>query len=264
MIRKTPFTQQHIDILTLYHSLKLSGFGKTKIKKIEEIQRRLKIYTKSSIKNIVDRYYENFLESLEELKKVSVNLSKEDLTKIYNLENLTEKQMNFIFNFLSGMKPVEAAEKAGYSCPAPSASRLLKNKKIQSIFEEQRKIYLETSKFGLIQALGKLESIIEQATTGYEAIESIEKEIARNGKLEQTTEIKTKTVKDLSTAVTAISVWADITGAKAIDGVRDASTRVKIEELEFKREESKVRQDLLKRKIDLIDREKNNSSKLLD
>lgn len=239
MIKKTPLTPKHLEILGLYHSFKNTGFGKTKVERINEIQKRLKIYTKSSIKNIIDRYYDLFLETLEELKKVSENLTKEDLTKIYNLENLSEKQINFIFYCLQGIKPVEAAEKAGYKYPSSTASRLIKKKKIQTIFEEQRKTYLELNKFGLCSVLGILENTIEQANQGYDVVKTIERKSVVDGEETSFKETKTEKIKNLGVVVSAISVWADIMGAKAVDKIRADTVDLKAAEIALKKKQLK-------------------------
>lgn len=218
MIKKTPLSKKHIEILGLFHSLQISGFGKKKSDRIKETQFRLKIYSESSIKNIVNRYYKLFIESLEELEKVSRNITKEGLTKICNLENLSDMQIDFLYYCLQGEKPTAAAEKAGYKHPRDAASKLKKNQKLQSIFEEQKKAYLETSKFGTGEVLGILEKIIGEAS---------------------------EDKKTFGAAIQAISVWGDFLGAKAADGIREKLSDIKKSELTLKKKDVAVKEGLL-------------------
>ena len=218
LIKKTPLSKKHIEILGLFHSLQISNFGKKKDDRIKETQSRLKEYSESSIKNIVNRYYKLFIEYLEELEKVSKNIKKGDLTRIYNLESLSEMQIDFLYYCLQGEKPTLAAEKAGYKHPRDAASKLKKNKKLQSVFEEQKKAYLETSKFGTGEVLGKLEKIMSEAS---------------------------KDNKSFGAAIQAASVWGDFLGAKAADGIREKLSDIKKSELTLKKKEIAVKEGLL-------------------
>lgn len=218
MIKKTPLSKKHIEILGLFHSLQISNFGKKKDDRIKETQSRLKEYSESSIKNIVNRYYKLFIESLEELEKVSKNITKGDLTRIYNLESLSEMQIDFLYYCLQGEKPTLAAEKAGYKHPRDAASKLRKNKKLQTILEEQKKAYMETSKFGIGEALGTLQNIIAEAS---------------------------KDSKSFGAAIQGISVWGDFIGAKARDTIQNKNLEVKKSELTLKKKDVAVKEGLL-------------------
>ncbi|WP_278572688.1 hypothetical protein [Fusobacterium ulcerans] len=139
MIKKTPLSKKHIEILGLFHSLQISNFGKKKDDRIKETQSRLKEYSESSIKNIVNRYYKLFIEYLGELEKVSKNITKGDLTRIYNLESLSEMQIDFLYYCLQGEKPTLAAEKAGYKHPRDAASKLKKIKSCNLYLKSRKK-----------------------------------------------------------------------------------------------------------------------------
>ena len=218
MIKKTPLSKKHIEILGLFHSLQISSFGKKKDDRIKETQSRLKEYSESSIKNIVNRYYKLFTESLEELEKVSKNITKENLTRIYNLENLSNMQIDFLYYCIQWDKPKVAEEKAGYKHPRDAASKLRKNQKLQSIFEEQKRAYLETSKFGTGEVLGILEKIIGEASGDK---------------------------KTFGAAIQAISVWGDFLGAKAADGIKEKLANIKKSELTLKKKDIAVKEGLL-------------------
>lgn len=139
LIKKTPLSKKHIEILGLFHSLQISNFGKKKDDRIKETQSRLKEYSESSIKNIVNRYYKLFIEYLGELEKVSKNITKGDLTRIYNLESLSEMQIDFLYYCLQGEKPTLAAEKAGYKHPRDAASKLKKIKSCNLYLKSRKK-----------------------------------------------------------------------------------------------------------------------------
>lgn len=241
MIKKTPLNKKHIEILGLFHSLQISNFGKKKDDRIKETQSRLKEYSESSIKNIVNRYYKLFTESLEELEKVSKNITKGDLTRIYNLESLSEMQIDFLYYCLQGEKPTLAAEKAGYKHPRDAASKLKRNRKLQSIFEEQRNAYLETSKFGVNNILGILESTMDTAFKGYDVIEYDEKTTNEETVLHK----KIKKVRDFRAVIHAASVWGDFLGAKAADGIREKLSDIKKSELALKKKDVAVKEGLL-------------------
>lgn len=186
-----------------------------------------------------------YLEYLKELENISQNITKEGLTKIYSLENIPEMQIDFIYYCFQGLKPAEAAAKAGYKHPRAAASKLMRKKKIQSVFEEQRNLYLQTNKFGVDSVLGILEKTIKTGVEGYDAIEYDEKTIERDGKIHTIPHKKIKKVKELNTAVHAISVWADIMGAKASDAVREKLADIKKNELALKKKDIAVKEGML-------------------
>lgn len=237
MSKKKEFTEEHINILSLYHSLVLTSPNRSKKDLMEEVKRRLGIIQKTKVQNIITRYYSQFLDGVEEIRKKSKKITNEGLTEILDFENLNEMQKKYITEKLKGLSDNQAAAKAGYKNPRQAASKLRKNINVQKVIDEQRSLILQTSKYSLTKQVETLLEISRMGREGY-----VVEELSFGQPVE-------KLERNLAAANQAENILANILGFNYSDKLKENTVLLKEKEVKIKSESLELEKlELLKQK----------------
>lgn len=188
--------KQKLAVLQLYRQLELSKFGKTKKEKYREIAKRMKT-PENTIISWVKRYYDKFLEWLDEIKTL-------DNANICNFDGLTEKQTAYVIARLHGNSPDRAKEIAGYSSKTKTTD-IEKHPKIQAIMLSLREKLKDDVVLGAESIVNKLYEINELGTKGIEVVETSYKE-EHSAKFGRTTskDVTKKRLYNLNAAQSAL------------------------------------------------------------
>lgn len=231
---------RNLEILSRFHELNIST--KKQIKEIRIVIAESMGLTVPIVKNVVDRYYTEFLSSFD-----TKNLNLGDLTSLreqFKYENFTEKQKEYIINKLFGVSDTKATEKAGYK--SKSAVTALKNNfAVQEIINKAREKVLKTTDFTFAYNFNTLGEIANKAKESVKERSIKEEQGGKNG----ASISKTITEKYyLGVAVNAITGMNKMIGYNYEDALKSEKLKIDMEKVKVEKHKAGLgdKQDMKK------------------
>ncbi len=255
--------KEQLESLGLYHQFEQGNNFKTKKAKYEEIGSRLK-QKPNTVRMWINRWYETYLEYLEEVKK------QEKLQKNYSLQGLTKKQTAYIFARISGKSQTEAKLIAGYSSNT-EASKIENNPKVLKSMAELSEELLNDMKLGPRAILDDMFDLRRRAQVGVEEVEI--QETHSEGKKSHIRKIHKKKYLNIELAVN--SKVLDLHALKAKSEIKEKELKQRNKEFLHKkrmdlrsqdREDKRLEMDIERFEVDrqkIMNEEKKSDPKKL-
>lgn len=232
---------RNLEILSKFHELSIST--KKQVKEIRiEIAEEMKL-TVPIVKNVVDRYYNEFLVSFD-----TKNLTLEGLTELrerFKFENLTKKQKEYLINRLFGINDTQATKKAGYKSRR-SITKLKSNESIQKIIEAERKKVLQKTKYTFDYNYNSLGYISDKAKEVIKERSVTEKQGGKNGQ-----ELSKNVVEKhmLGVSVNATTAMNKMAGFNYDEAIKEKKVDIDRERLELEKETRGLVNEKLRREL---------------
>ena len=231
---------RNFKILSRFHELHIST--KKQVKEIRiEIAETMGLSV-AVVKNVVDRFYNEFLSSFD-----TKNLNLGDLTSLreqFKYEDLTEMQIDYILNKLFGNNDTQAAKKAGYKSKG-AGTTLRNNFAVQEIINKAREKVLKTTDFTFAYNFNTLGEIANKAKESVKERSIKEEQGGKDG----ASISKTITEKYyLGVAVNAITGMNKMIGYNYEDALKSEKLKIDMEKVKVEKHKAGLgdKQDMKK------------------